>query len=145
MNLVVRRNFQRNESMKISPFIILLLIALRALSSFAAENDLKEALWEANNLARAFLKANNMRDGIEHVGGPFSLKDYDVSFTDDRDAFTYNYKSPMGHISCEAAAYWQEKLNGRPWDWNVGPGNCWSFARHYIGIMKDSCAWLEEN
>ena len=50
-------------------------------------------------------------------------------------------KSPMGHISCEAAAYWKEKLNGRPWDWNVGPGNCWSFARHYIGIMKDSCEW----
>ncbi|MHC4462387.1 MAG: hypothetical protein ACYS6W_03435 [Planctomycetota bacterium] len=61
----------------------------------------EKAFTESNELVTVFLQVNNLRDGIEFLGGPFSLKNYavkviSISKSDNYIRFEYSYKRPLG-------------------------------------------------
>lgn len=61
----------------------------------------EKAFTESNELVTVFLQVNNLRDGIELLGGPFSLTNYavkviSISKSDSYIRFEYKYKRPLG-------------------------------------------------
>jgi len=71
---------------------VFLIFMLHVPSSFAAQED---TLSEADFLAAMMLGTNNLRSGIEHVAGPFTLEDYAVSVQRGEPTnITYRYKCP---------------------------------------------------
>ena len=60
---------------------------------FAGETQRSSLDSQSHDLAAAFLRVNNTREGIEYMGGPFLLEDYTEGGWRDR---RYNYNRPLG-------------------------------------------------